>query len=133
MHRAGARVLMTFKILVADDDQDNRDLLAFVFERSGMNLHLVTVVDGQQAIDIARDLHPHLILMDMNMGGMDGWTAVKHLKADIDTKDIPIIAFTAFSSSEDRERAIQIGCSEFYAKPMDPEEVLALIRQFLSV
>ncbi len=124
---------MKYKILFADDDKATRDLLAFVFERSGMDLHLVTVENGQQAIDIAQNLRPHLILMDMNMPEVDGWTAVKRLRADPATKDIPIIAFTSLSSSEDRQRALDIGCNDFYAKPMDPEEILTLIRQFLTL
>ena len=123
---------MTYKILVADDDKDNCDLLAFVFERSGMNLNLVMVDDSQKAIDTAKELRPNLILMDMNMSGMDGWTAVKQLKSDSTTKGIPVIAFTGFSSPEDRQHALDVGCDEFYAKPMDPEEVLTLVRQFLS-
>jgi CheY-like chemotaxis protein len=69
--------------------------------------------------------------MDMQMPVMDGWTAIPLLKADDRTKAIPIIAFTAQAKQEDKARTIELGCVEHYSKPMDPEELLGLIKKYL--
>jgi two-component system sensor histidine kinase/response regulator len=70
--------------------------------------------------------------MDMQMPVMDGWQAVPILKANHQTKDIPIIAFTAQAKPEDRERTREIGCVDHYSKPMDPEELVALIQKYIT-
>jgi CheY-like chemotaxis protein len=120
-------------ILLAEDDEDNRDLVEFVVARSGLDVTLLTAENGQQAVDKARESHPHLILMDMQMPVMDGYTAVSILKADPDLRSIPIIAFTALARPEDKARTRDIGCIEHYTKPMDPEELLALIQKYLEI
>jgi CheY-like chemotaxis protein len=122
---------MSKVILLAEDDEDNRDLVQFVLMRSKMDIELVVAENGQQAIDMAREKNPNLILMDMQMPVMDGWTAVPLLKEDDQTKDIPVIAFTAQAKPEDRARTREIGCVEHYTKPMDPEELLALIQKYV--
>jgi CheY-like chemotaxis protein len=96
-----------------------------------MDVNLVIAENGQEAIDKAFANPPNLILMDMQMPVMDGWHAVPILKADGRTKDVPVIAFTAQAKPEDKQRAREMGCSDYYAKPMDPEELLALIKKYL--
>ena len=123
---------MRKQILLAEDDEDNRDLMVFVVDRSGLDADLLLAENGQEAVDIARAKKPVLILMDMQMPVMDGFTAVKILKADPETRDIPIIAFTAQARSEDKELTRSIGCVEHYNKPMDPEELINLIRRYLG-
>jgi len=118
-------------VLLVEDDEDNRDLVSFVIARSRMDVSLVIAENGQEAIDKAFANPPHLILMDMQMPVMDGWHAVPLLKADQRTKDIPVIAFTAQAKPEDKQRAREMGCSDYYTKPMDPEELLALIKKYL--
>ena len=120
-------------IMLVEDDEDNRDLVSFVLQRSRLDVELVLAENGQEAIDKAVLNPPHLILMDMQMPVMDGWQAVPLLKADERTKDIPIIAFTAQAKAEDRARTRELGCVEHYTKPMDPEELLALIRKYLEL
>ena len=107
------------------------DLVSFVIARSRMDVSLVIAENGQEAIDKAFANPPHLILMDMQMPVMDGWNAVPLLKADARTKDVPVIAFTAQAKPEDKQRAREMGCSDYYTKPMDPEELLALIKKYL--
>jgi CheY-like chemotaxis protein len=119
-------------VLLVEDDEDNRDLVGFVLARSRMDVKLMIAENGQEAIDKAFASPPHLILMDMQMPVMDGWHAVPLLKADGRTKDIPIIAFTAQAKPEDKQRAREMGCSDYYTKPMDPEELLALIQKYLK-
>ncbi|MBF8295842.1 MAG: two-component system response regulator [Bacteroidetes bacterium] len=122
---------MSKVVLLVEDDEDNRDLVSFVIARSRMDVSLVIAENGQEAIDKAFANPPHLILMDMQMPVMDGWHAVPLLKADERTKDIPVIAFTAQAKPEDKQRAREMGCSDYYTKPMDPEELLALIKKYL--
>jgi CheY-like chemotaxis protein len=118
-------------VLLVEDDEDNRDLVSFVIARSRLGIELELAENGQEAIDKALAKPPDLILMDMQMPVMDGWHAVPILKGDKRTSTIPIIAFTAQAKPEDKLRAREIGCDEHYAKPMDPEELLALIRKYL--
>jgi two-component system cell cycle response regulator DivK len=123
---------MSHIVLLAEDDEDNRDLMTFVFKRSGLDIRLEIAENGQEAIDMAKQLKPNLILMDMQMPVMDGWTAVPILKADAATKDIPVIAFTAQAKAEDKARTKAMGCVEHYTKPMDPEELLIMVQKYLG-
>lgn len=123
---------MSKVVLLVEDDEDNRDLVGFVLARSKMDVELEVAENGQEAIDKAFSRPPHLILMDMQMPVMDGWQAVPILKADERTKHIPIIAFTAQAKAEDKARAKEIGCADHYSKPMDPEELLAMVRKYLN-
>ncbi|MCX6138281.1 MAG: response regulator [Ignavibacteriales bacterium] len=122
---------MAKKILLVEDDEDNRDLVQFVLSRSRLGSTLLIAENGQQAVEMAKAEMPDLILMDMQMPVMDGWTAVPLIKADPSTKHIPIIAFTAQAKVEDKARTIEIGCVEHYSKPMDPEELLGLIKKYI--
>ena len=122
---------MSKMVLLVEDDEDNRDLVSFVLARSRMDVNLVIAENGQEAVDKAFANPPNLILMDMQMPVMDGWHAVPILKADSRTKDIPVIAFTAQAKPEDKQRAREMGCADYYTKPMDPEELLALIKKYL--
>lgn len=123
---------MAKQILLAEDDEDNRDLMVFVVDRSGLDAELLLAENGQEAVDVARAKKPILILMDMQMPVMDGFTAVKILKSDPATSEIPIIAFTAQARAEDKELTRSIGCVEHYTKPMDPEELIQLIRRYIG-
>jgi CheY-like chemotaxis protein len=123
---------MSKVVLLVEDDEDNRDLVAFVIARSRMDVELVVAENGQEALDKSFAKAPDLILMDMQMPVMDGWQAVPILKADDRTKNIPIIAFTAQAKPEDKARAREMGCIDYYTKPMDPEELLALVQKYLK-
>jgi CheY-like chemotaxis protein len=123
---------MSHVVLLAEDDEDNRDLVTFVVKRSRLDIQLEIAENGQEAVEKAITTNPHVILMDMQMPVMDGWTAVPILKADDRTKHIPIIAFTAQAKPEDKQRTLAMGCVEHYTKPMDPEELLGLIQKYLD-
>ncbi len=124
---------MSKVVLLAEDDEDNRDLVQFVLVRSKMDIELIVAENGKQAVEMAKARMPNLILMDMQMPVMDGWTAVPLLMADPKTREIPVIAFTAQAKPEDRARTREIGCVEHYTKPMDPEELLVLIQKYLKM
>ncbi|MFA6540416.1 MAG: response regulator [Bacteroidota bacterium] len=123
---------MAKRILLAEDDEDNRDLVAFVMQRSRLDVELLIAENGKEAVEIAKREIPDLILMDMQMPVMDGYQATEAIKADTSIDHIPIIAFTAQAKPEDKIRTLQIGCIEHYSKPMDPEELLNIIQKYLQ-
>ena len=116
------------RILIVDDNEDNRDVLGRRLKRHGFEI--ATAAGGQEGIDKAVDDHPDLILMDMNMPDLDGWEATATIrKKGIET---PVIAITAHAMDGDRERAIESGCSEYHTKPVEMDQLLALIERLLS-
>ncbi len=119
-------------ILLAEDDEDNRDLVSFILKRSQLDVQLIVAENGQQAIELATAKKPDLILMDMQMPVLDGWKAIPKLKADERTRHIPIIAFTAQASPADKARALELGCSAHVSKPMEAEELVSTIKQYLN-
>jgi CheY-like chemotaxis protein len=123
---------MQKQLLLAEDNEDNMELMVFVVERGGLDVKLLMAENGQEAVDLAKENKPDLILMDMQMPVKDGFEATKELKADPSTQDIPIIAFTAQARAEDKEMTRSIGCVEHYTKPMDPEELIELIKRYLG-
>src|SRR3712207_2758498 len=96
------------KILLVEDNEENRDALSRRLQRRGYAV--VFAGDGKAAVDMARAERPDIILMDINLPEMDGWEAMRQIKAAPDTADLPIIALTAHALSADRERALQAGC-----------------------
>lgn len=123
---------MSKMVLLVEDDEDNRDLVRFVLQRSKLGVELLIAENGKEAIDIATRKVPDLILMDMQMPVMDGWTAVPILKAKIETKNIPIVALTAQARPEDSARTLEIGCVEHHSKPVDPEELVSIVQKFIG-
>ena len=120
----------TRKILLVEDNEMNRDMLSRRLERKGFQV--VMAVDGQQALALSSSEQPGLILMDMNLPVLDGWECTRRLKADEETKKIPIIALTAHAMSSDREKARQAGCDDYDTKPVDLPRLLSKIEALLS-
>jgi two-component system cell cycle response regulator DivK len=118
-------------ILLVEDDEDNRELVDFVITRSRLDVELVMAENGEEAIQCMRKKKPDLILMDMQMPIMDGYTAVPIIKADPELSAIPIIAFTALARPEDIARTRSIGCIEHHTKPMEPEQLVKLIQKYI--
>ena len=113
------------KILLVEDHEEIWDFLSRRLKRRGYDVVLAT--DGQQGVDKAHSDAPDIILLDMNLPVMDGWTAAGKLKADPATAKIPIIALTAHAMSGDREKAIGAGCNDYHPKPVDFSRLLAQI------
>jgi CheY-like chemotaxis protein len=105
------------KILVVDDNPDNQDILIFRLRRMG-NFELVAASNGKEALEVAARVRPDLILMDLRMPVMDGYEATLLLRQTEWGKNLPIIAVTAASNEEYREKALKVGCSDFIAKPI---------------
>jgi two-component system cell cycle response regulator DivK len=118
-------------LLVADDEPQNLDLIRMVVEEADVEVRLVTASNGQEAVRLARDFAPRLVLMDLKMPILDGWEATRRLKADPATRSIPIIAVSAQAMAGDRERALAAGCDDYIAKPIDVGSLVALLRQRL--
>ncbi len=116
---------MANKILLVEDHEEIWDFLSRRLKRRGFDV--VIAQDGQQGIDMARAERPDVVLLDMNLPVMDGWTAAKQLKADAVTAGIPIIALTAHALSGDREKALEAGCDDYHPKPVDFSKLLSQI------
>lgn len=117
------------KILLVEDNEMNRDMLSRRLTRRGYEVVIAT--DGQQGVDLAGSIAPDLILMDMSLPVMDGWTATRAIKAAEATKKIPVIALTAHAMAGDREQAMAAGCDDYDTKPIDLERLLPKIQRFL--
>lgn len=110
------------KILLVEDDEMNRDMLSRRLIKRGYDI--VIAVDGEQGVALARSGAPDLVLMDMSLPGIDGWTATRQLKEDPATKAIPVIALTAHAMAGDREKAFEAGCDDFDTKPVELTRLL---------
>jgi two-component system cell cycle response regulator DivK len=121
---------MAKTILIVEDEPRNLKLLRDLLQRFGYETMEAT--DGEQGVELARARIPNLILMDIMMPKMDGLEATRIIKADTNTKHIPIIALTSYAMKGDRERTIEAGCDGYIAKPVDIQEVLKAIEHFLS-
>lgn len=111
------------KILVVEDNMDNYELVRVILEHGGYDVFLA--VNGRDGVDAARLQQPDLILMDLGLPEMDGWTAAEKLKSDEATKSIPLYAITAHTLPRDRFRALQAGCDGYFTKPLIVENFLA--------
>ncbi|MFN3360297.1 MAG: response regulator [Pseudanabaenaceae cyanobacterium] len=118
------------KILLVEDNEMNRDMLSRRLARKGYEI--VVAVDGQEGVDLARRLRPNLIIMDMSLPVMDGWTATTILKEDPATQTIPIIGFSAHAMVGDRERGMQAGCDDYDTKPLEFNRLLGKIEKLLN-
>jgi len=104
-------------VLLVEDNELNRDMLMRRLARAGVEV--IAAEDGREALDLMRDEQPALVLMDMNLPVMDGWTACRRAREDDSIKQIPIIALTAHASDADRLRALEAGCDDYATKPVD--------------
>ena len=93
---------------------------------------VVTAGDGQEGVDVARRVKPSLVIMDLHMPVLDGWQATRELRKHPDTKDIPVLALTAYDSSRDRSAALDAGCNDFDSKPISMPRLLAKIERLLN-
>ena len=118
------------KILLVEDNELNRDMLTRRLKRKGFTV--LCAENGQEGIDVAKSKIPDIILMDLSLPVVDGWTAAERLKADATTKSIPIIALTAHAMKGDRERALEAGCDDYDTKPIDFESLLDKINTLTS-
>jgi CheY-like chemotaxis protein len=117
------------KVLLVEDSLPNRDMLTRRLERRGFTV--CCAVDGPSGVAMAASEMPDVILMDVALGAMDGWEATRRIKADSRSKNIPIIALTAHALTTDRDKSIEVGCTDFDTKPVDLARLLGKIQAAL--
>jgi CheY-like chemotaxis protein len=121
---AGQRTL-----LLVEDNELNRDMLSRRLGRAGFSTLLAE--DGAQALERLEDARPALVLLDMNLPVVDGWTVCERVRANPRIARTPIIALTAHAMAEDRDRALAAGCDDYATKPIDFPALLAKIERLL--
>jgi CheY-like chemotaxis protein len=117
-------------ILVADDDPDILSIVSMSLETQGYTVHKAT--NGREAVDLAREHHPDLILMDMMMPVVSGYEPVGELKADASTRDIVIVGLSAKAMATDMERATDAGIDGYITKPFRIAQVLSVVESYLN-
>ncbi len=118
------------KILYIEDNEDNLYMLSNRLKRRGYEM--ISAPDGESGIAIAQREKPALILMDLSLPVMDGWEATRRLKAESETRGIPVIALSAHSMAGDREKALAAGCDEYDTKPVELPRLLEKIATLLA-
>ena len=114
-------------VLLVEDNELNRDMLIRRLNRAGLDV--ITAENGQQALKLMRSEQPSVVLMDMNLPILDGWTASRRAKADERIRHIPIIALTAHAMETDRLNALEAGCDDYATKPVDFPGLLIKIKK----
>ena len=116
-------------ILVVEDNELNLKLVRDVLQFAGFEV--VEARTGEEAVERAAERRPDLVLMDLQLPGIDGAEAMRRLRACSPTRDVPVVAVTAFAMREDRERALGAGFDGYVEKPFSPRELPAQVRAFL--
>lgn len=122
---------MSARLLLVEDNEMNRDMLSRRLARAGFET--VIAIDGAEAL-VQLDAHrPALVLLDMNLPVLDGWTVCERIRAHEELAATPIIALTAHAMAEDRERALAAGCDDYATKPIDFPQLISKIEELLPV
>lgn len=118
------------RVLIVDDNEQNLKLTRIVLSQEGFDVR--TAADATQALDALPAFDPHVILMDLQMPGMDGFELTRRLKNDAATSGIIIIALTAYAMKGDEQKAREAGCDGYLAKPIDTRSLGRLIREHVE-
>lgn len=118
---------MAKRILVVEDDTDNRRIVAKVLSTDGYEI--IEAINGLEALERAHAERPDLILMDLALPTMDGWEATRRLKSNPETRHIPVVALTAVAMRGDEEQARAAGCDDYISKPARPAAIRALVKK----
>ncbi len=121
---------MAKKILIIDDNEKNRLLMSDILQYRGYEI--LQTGDGEKGVSMARQFKPDLILLDMQMPGIDGFTVAKILKSDALTKDIKVIAVTSLAMKGDKERILALGVDDYIAKPIDTRQFPVLVEKYIG-
>jgi two-component system cell cycle response regulator DivK len=121
---------MSQRILVVEDQDDNRQILRDLL--TSADFEVIEAVDGEAGLAAAAAHRPDLILMDIQLPGIDGYEATRRLKADAALHEIPIIVVTSYALAGDDDKARAAGCDDYISKPYSPRQLLAKVREYLS-
>jgi CheY-like chemotaxis protein len=125
-----SEVIMADEILVVDDNPTNLVLVKYILSAKGWNV--ATATSAEEALAAIARTRPKLILMDLQMPGTSGFELTRQLKADPATRDIVIVAVTAYAMQGDEERAREAGCDDYLTKPIDKDRLRALVAEILA-
>lgn len=118
------------KILVVEDNPNNLYLIRFILKKNGFDIS--EAVTGEEGIIKAAEENPDLILMDIQLPGIDGFETTHRIRAIEKISEIPIIAITSYAMTGDREKALLAGCTGYIEKPIDPDKIISQITEFLK-
>jgi two-component system cell cycle response regulator DivK len=119
---------MSKRVLVVEDHEENRRILRDLLTSAGYEI--VEAVTGEEGVTLAESEHPDLILMDIQLPGIDGYETTRLIKANPASRQIPIIAVTSYALSGDDVKALAAGCDAYVTKPFSPRALLAKIREY---
>jgi two-component system cell cycle response regulator DivK len=118
------------KVLVVDDNEDNRQILVDLLSAAGYEI--VAATNGLDAVSLATSEHPDLVLMDIQLPGIDGHEATRRIKATPELATVPVIAVTSYALAGDDRKAAEAGCDDYVTKPFSPRALLAKVRERLG-
>jgi CheY-like chemotaxis protein len=121
---------MMAKILIIEDNEQNLYLESFILQKNGHEV--VQARNGETGIALAAQTHPALILLDIQLPGMDGYTVARELRKNSDLARIPIVAVTSYAMPGDRDRVLEAGCTDCIEKPINPDTFHAEIARYLN-
>ena len=117
------------KILIIEDNEQNLYLATFILEKNGYEV--VQARDGQEGIELAGQVHPALILLDIQLPVLDGYAVAQELRKNPSLASVPVVAVTSYAMVGDRERVLAAGCTGYIEKPINPETFISEITQYL--
>ena len=120
---------MSRRILVIEDQEDNRRILRYLLRSA--EYEVIEAVTGEEGVDLAERERPDLILMDIQLPGLDGYEATRRIKSNAALRHIPIIVVTSYALSGDDVKAFAAGCDAYVTKPFSPRQLLATIREYV--
>ena len=117
-------------VMVVEDNEKNRKLVRVVLKAKGYNI--IEAATGEEALNLLKNQKPDIILMDIQLPGIDGLTLIKQIKASVVTKDIPIIAVTAYAMKGDEQKILDTGCDAYVSKPINTQELPLIVEKYIK-
>ncbi len=117
------------KVLVIEDNEKNRYLISFLLKGAGFEV--IEAVTGEEGVEMAISKRPDLVLMDIQLPGIDGYEATRRIRASGSDGAVPIIALTSYAMTGDRERALAAGCTGYVEKPINPDTIMDEIQKYI--
>jgi CheY-like chemotaxis protein len=118
------------KILIAEDERDIRELITFTLRYAGHEVHQAS--NGEEALNLAKEVVPELILMDVRMPKMTGYEACRHMKADEKLKDIPVVFLSAKGQETEIQTGLEVGATDYILKPFAPDQLIKRVSEILA-
>lgn len=118
------------KLLIAEDERDIRELITFTLRYAGHEVHQAT--NGEEALNMAKELVPDLILMDVRMPKMTGYEACRHIKAEDKLKNIPVVFLSAKGQETEIQTGLDVGATDYILKPFAPDQLIKRVSEILA-